>query len=328
MKGMVKTASLLLAVLCIAGASCRRKPEFRYEEGIAWNTLYHITYESDKDLSDSILNCLNEIDSSLSPFNQESVVSKINDNRSDIADRHFTAVYNESKEVNRVSDGAFDPTLAPLIRAWGFGQGHEVSAADTLRLDSLLRLVGINKTALKGERLYKADPAIEFNFSALAKGYGIDCIADMLTRNGVTNYLVEVGGEIRASGVSPKGKKWAVGIDRPEEDASPGETVVTLYVDSAAIATSGNYRNFRKEGDVKFGHTISPATGRPVKTDVISATVIADRCMRADALATCCMVAGSQKALDLCNRLNVGVMVIKSDMTVESNAIFKALTKQ
>ena len=316
---------LLSFVICIF-VSCTHEKEYRYEEGIAWNTAYHITYESDNDLSDSILYILKEIDYSISPFNPESVISKINDNRSNITDRHFEIVYDVSRKINHQTGGVFDPTLAPLIRAWGFGQGHKVSAIDTLRIDSLLKLVGINKTNLKNGRLIKSNPEIEFNFSALAKGYGVDCIADMLERNGSNNYLVEVGGEIRASGVNPKRKKWGIGIDRPEENASLGETVYTLYIGSGAIATSGNYRNLQQGKDTHFGHTISPFTGKPIQTDVISATIISDNCMEADALATSCMVIGSRKALDLCNQYNVGLMLIKSDMTVITNEIFKSFT--
>lgn len=315
-----------LAILLLSFASCDKKASYRFEEGIAWNTLYHITYQSDRDLSDSIRIILSEIDNSLSPFNENSVVFKINSNRSDTADTHFNKVYSESIRINKATEGAFDPTLGPVIRAWGFGKGHEVSA-DTLKLDSLLQLVGIGKTELAGKRLIKKDPGIEFNFSALAKGYGVDCIADMLKRNNVANFLVEVGGEIRTSGVNPDGKKWSIGIDRPDSEVPTGETVLNIRIDNAGIATSGNYRNYQTGGGRKFGHTISPETGRPVETDVISATVIAPTCMEADALATCCMVLGCDKAIELCNSLNAGVMLIRPDMTVVSNELFDSRTK-
>lgn len=300
--------------------------EFRTAEGMAWNTGYHITYEAEHDMSDSILTVLNAIDASLSPFNGESTVSKINDNRSDSTDDMVTEVYLESRRINKETEGAFDPTLAPLIRAWGFGQGHEVSA-DTIRLDSLLSFTGISKTELKEGRITKSDPRIEFNFSALAKGYGVDCIADMLERNGVVNFLVEVGGEIRASGHNRNGSAWTIGIDRPVEDSPTGDFQKIVSVTDAAIATSGNYRNFHKEGDLKFGHTISPTTGRPIATDVLSATVIAPTCMEADALATACMVMGSEKALLLCTRLKAGVMLVLTDMTVVTNDIFSSYTE-
>lgn len=308
----------------IAMASCSKRAGFKYEEGIAWNTLYHITYESDIDLRDSILIIFNGIDSSLSPFNERSVVSKINSNISDSVDIHFIKVFQESLKINRESEGAFDPTLAPIIRAWGFGQGHVVSN-DTLRLDSLLQITGIHKTQLADNRIIKENPEIEFNFSALAKGYGVDCIADMLERNGVRNYLVEVGGEIRASGHNPSGSLWKIGIDYPSSDSTKGAIIRNIRIENSAVATSGNYRNFHEQDNRRFGHTISPVDGRPAETDVISATVIAPECMEADAIATSCMVLGSEKALNLCTRLRVGVMLIKSDMSVVVNPAFESL---
>lgn len=317
---------LLIIAATFLMTACSRK-EYRYAEGIAWNTGYHITYESVEDLSDSIIAVLNEIDASLSPFNEQSTVSKINDNRDLTTDTHFTAVFKESQRINKLSGNAFDPTLAPLIRAWGFGQGHEVSA-DTLRIDSLMQFVGIDKTQLKDNSLLKENPEIEFNFSALAKGYGVDCIAEMLCRNEVTNFLVEVGGEIRASGHNPSGAKWGIGIDVPQEGASSGETAENIFVEKVAVATSGNYRNFQESGSIKFGHTISATTGRPVQTDVVSATVVSTSCMEADALATCCMALGSEKALELCNSLQAGLLLILQDGTISSNVYLKQLLKK
>ena len=302
--------------------SCGGKESYIYEEGITWNTVYHITYKSDRNLSDSIQEIFKTIDGSLSPFNSESVVSKINDNRTDSVDSHFISVYKVSRKINAESGGAFDPTLAPLIRAWGFGQGHEVTA-DTIRLDSLLQLVGLEKTTLQNNNiLTKENPQIEFNFSALAKGYGVDCVADMLERNGVDSYLVEIGGEIRCAGFNPRGEKWAIGIDRPEENSSPGEMVSSVHIGTGALATSGNYRNIQGEEGKKFGHTISRSTGRPVQTDVLSATVIAATCIEADAAATACMALGSNEAVDLCNRLGLAVMLVDKDFNIICNESF------
>lgn len=319
-------SSLLLFTAGLLFSGCETH-KFRHEEGIAWNTLYHITYESGCDLNDSILKVLDDIDNSLSPFNQNSTVSAINSNKSQSTDSHFNFVYSKSRQINEKTGGAFDPTLAPLIRAWGFGQGHEISS-DTLRLDSLLNFVGINKTELKDNQLLKSDPRIEFNFSALAKGYGVDCIAEMLARNGVENYLVEVGGEIRAKGHNQDGKDWTIGIDRPDENAKTGETVISIKITDGAIATSGNYRNYHETAGGRVGHTISATSGRPVLTDIISATVIAPTCMDADALATSCMALGSEKALTLCDDLKVGVLLIKRDFSVMTNSYFNKYTTE
>ena len=262
-----------------------------------------------------------EIDNSLSPFNPESTVSKINNCISDSIDHHFNKVYNKSKLTYSQTGGLFDPTLAPLIRAWGFGQGHKVSS-DTLNIDSLLNFVGINKTKIEGYRLVKENPEIEFNFSALAKGYGVDCIAEMFLRNGVRNYLVEIGGEIRCSGMSPSNKSWQIGIDRPENGVSPGNIITTISLSDSALATSGNYRHFHELNGKKFGHTISPITGKPLATDVISASIVAPTCMEADAFATCCMALGSKKSIELCDSLHLGVMLILNDMHILTNQYF------
>lgn len=320
---------LLFSGLTFFGAliSCSRTQSFRQEEGMAWNTIYHITYESGESLSDSIMKILNEIDYSLSPFNPVSTLSAINSNACRKTDNHFRAVFEESVKINRLSSGAFDPTLAPLIRAWGFGQGHTVSP-DTMKIDSLLNMVGLGKTNISNGELIKDNPHIEFNFSALAKGYGVDCIAEMFLRNNVENFLVEIGGEIRASGKSPRGEDWIIGIDRPEAGARYGETVMNIRVSDAAIATSGNYRNYQESGGRRFGHTISSLTGRPVATDIISATVITSDCMEADALATTCMAIGSGRALEMCSVLEAGVMLILDDMRVVMNKDFQKYLKE
>lgn len=294
---------------------------YLYDEGLVWNTAYHINYQSEQPLTDSILAIFKEIDLSLSPFNPESVVSKINDNRSDSVNGHFQKVFNESLKINEISEGAFDPTLAPLIRAWGFGQGHEVSQ-DTLKIDSLLRITGISKCSIKNSKLIKENPSVEFNFSAIAKGYGVDQVAALLERHGIENYLIEIGGEIRAHGVNPSGEIWKIGIDSPEDKSDPGNPVMAIKLRDCGLATSGNYRNYHLGKEGKFGHTISAKTGRPVQTDIISATVIAPECMTADALATTCMTLGSEDAIKLCNRLKVGAFLILQDMQTISNAYF------
>lgn len=298
------------------------------EEGMVWNTVYHITYQGDESLTDSVMRVLNEVGESLNVFDKGSLVSRVNDSDSLAVDRHFASVYNMSRLMNGASDGMFDPTLSPLITAWGFGPGHKVSA-DTVAVDSILVFTGLDKTRLQGDILVKEDPRIQFNFSAVAKGYGCDMVAEMLRRNGVENYLVEIGGEIAVGGKSPSGDSWKISIDRPVESDSTivHDASAVISVTNAGIATSGNYRNFRKEGGKTFGHTISPKTGRPVTTDVISATVIAPTSMEADAAATACMAAGSEISKDILTALRYEGMLILSDTTVFMTSGFKSLTE-
>lgn len=290
--------------------------DYRRDEGMVWHTEYHITYDSDRDLRDSIINVLNETGNSLNVFDPESLASKVNEQDSVAVDKNYERVYTMSRRVSELTDGAFDPTLGPLITAWGFGKGH-AATSDTLRIDSLLSITGISKTKLENGRIIKGDPRISFNYSAIAKGYGCDKVAEMLARNGVGNYLVEIGGEIRCAGKSPSGTEWRVSIDRPvvqESVIHDSQCVVTLT--DKGLATSGNYRNFHGEGKNVYGHTISSRTGRPVQTDVVSATVVAPTAMEADALATAMMAMGSERAKALAAKLGYPTLLILSDSTV------------
>jgi thiamine biosynthesis lipoprotein len=298
------------------------------DEGMVWNTTYHITYKSDKALGDSIIKELDKVGKSLNVFDSTSLVSRVNREVATPVDSHFATVYNMAKEVSRMTAGAFDPTLGPLIKAWGFGPGHKATA-DTLRIDSLLKFTGIERTALRGDTLYKDDVRTSFNFSAIAKGYGCDCVARMLKRNGVENYLVEIGGEIVAAGLSPSGYGWSVSVDRPVLGAAPDsrDSQAIIEFTDKGMATSGNYRNFHKEAGHIYGHTISATTGRPAESNVISATVLAPTCMEADALATAFMAMGSEKSRSLNDSLKLPVMLIMSDTTVWASDQFKELSR-
>lgn len=288
-----------------------------------WNTIYNITWEGPAHLRDSILNAAAPVDASLSVFNDSSLVARVNAAKAVKVDRHFIKVYEETLRINRLSDGMFDPTLSPAITAWGFGKGHHATS-DTLRLDSLRQIVGLHHTSLRGDTLFKDNPAVCFNFSALAKGYGCDLVAEMLRRNGVENFLVEIGGEIVASGVNEKGRPWRIAIDRPEWGLVPGgDPIEIINITGKGMATSGNYRNFHKSAEGRYGHTISPRTCRPVATDVISATVIAGSCMEADALATTCMAVGSAEARRICKEAAAPVMLVLRDSSIYYSPSFK-----
>lgn len=312
--------SLILCGLCISCTS-----DYKSLDGMIWNTSYHVIYQSGHNLTDSIYDVLERVGNSLNVFDEASLVSRVNHTDSLNVDRHFIRVYNASRKINELSNGAFDPTLGPLIRAWGFEKGH-TATGDTLRLDSLLKLTGINHTELKGNIILKENSEIQFNFSAIAKGYGCDAIAEMLERNGVNSYLIEIGGEIRCNGHNPENGKWRISIDRPVLSESVlHESQCVVEVGSAGIATSGNYRNFKRVKTGIYGHTISTETGRPVQTDILSATVVADDAMTADGLATAMMAIGSKKAAELAETTNTAVLLILSDGNVWQNQAFKKL---
>ena len=312
--------SLLLCGLCISCTS-----DYKSLDGMIWNTSYHVIYQSGQNLTDSIYDVLESVGNSLNVFDEASLVSRLNHTDSLNVDRHFIRVYNASRKINELSNGAFDPTLGPLIRVWGFEKGH-TATCDTLRLDSLLKLTGINRTELKGSIILKENPEIQFNFSAIAKGYGCDAIAEMLERNGVSSYLIEIGGEIRCNGHNPENGKWRISIDRPVlSDSVLHESQCIVEVESAGIATSGNYRNFKRVKTGIYGHTISTETGRPVQTDILSATVVADDAMTADGLATAMMAIGSKKAAELAETTNTAALLILADGNVWQNKAFKKL---
>lgn len=293
---------------------------------MVWNTTYHIVYDGDGQLGDSVMTVLNDVGKSLNVFDPNSLVSRVNISDSSNVDAHFEKVYTISQKIHNTSGGMFDPTVSPLVTAWGFGPGHTLSA-DTLAVDSILSFVGFGKTHLKHHVVTKEDIRTQFNFSAVAKGYGCDKVAEMLLRNGVKNYLVEIGGEIALGGTSPKGGKWTISIDRPvESDSIIHDSFIIISLTDCGIATSGNYRNFRKEEGKTFGHTISPVTGRPVSTDVVSATVIAPTSMEADAAATACMAAGSKKAIEMLQELGYDALLILSDNTTVHTSGFNKFT--
>lgn len=305
-----------LSLVCLFCMSCRRS-EFRRASGLIWNTSYHITYASGKDLNDSVIATLDEIGKSLNVFDSTSLVSRVNKSTSMVIDRHFRKVYEASEKVCSASEGMFDPTVSPLISAWGFGPGDSENI-DSLKIASILEYVGLSKTHLRGDTLIKGNRAICFNFSAVAKGYACDEVAEMLRRNEVTDYLVEIGGEIAMGGVSPGKDIWKISIDAPivSDSAVIHDSSAIIRLTDAGMATSGNYRNFRTQNGKTFGHTISPKSGMPVATDVISATVIAPSAMEADAAATACMAAGSEAAKKIVSYLGYDCLLILADSTI------------
>ena len=297
---------------------CNQGSPYIKTEGMIWNTVYHITYKGPQHLKDSIMPILNEVGKSLSVFDKNSLVTQLNNSISVCPDSHLIKVYDTSKRISRSSHGNFDPTVAPLIDAWGFGIGH-VPTKDTLELDSVLIFIGIEKTHREDSIIFKEDIRTKFNFSAIAKGYGCDEIGEMLRRNGVKDFMIEIGGEITLGGKSPSGGPWKIAIDKPVEGNNPGEeTIVILNLTDCGIATSGNYRNYRMEGSEKIAHTISPITGRPIISDILSVSVISSTCMEADAIATACMAGSINEAKELLNETKSEGLIITTDSIFET----------
>lgn len=270
-------------------------------QGRIFGTFYKITYQYREDIQPLIEARLQEVDNSLSPFNSQSTITAINNGTSMKTDSLFRTVWYKALEVNALSGGAFDITVAPLVNAWGFGFKHsETVTADIV--DSLRSFVGMDKVRMNAEgRIVKDDSRIMLDCSAIAKGFGSDHVAALFDSLGIRNYMVNLGGEVVVRGKNTHGDNWRIGVDRPEEDslAIVGQLDTVMVLTDCALATSGNYRNFYYKEGKKYAHTIDPRQGYPVQHNVLSATIIAPTCMEADALATTCMVLGADSARDV-----------------------------
>lgn len=276
---------------------------YQHCEGTVFGTVYSITYEYDSDLQPEIVERLNEVDDALSMFNPQSIISLINTNQDVAPNKMFLDVFNLAQQISKDTDGAFDITVAPLVNAWGFGFNHG-QVPDAKEVDSLRAFVGYQKVSYNGLRIVKQDPRTMLDCSAIAKGYGVDIVARLLADKGIENYMVEIGGEVETRGISPKRVPWKIGVTKPSDDAPAdgNELQTVLNVTNKAMATSGNYRNFYYKDGRKYAHTIDPKTGAPVQHSILSATVLADSCARADAYATAFMVLGLEESMKVLKR--------------------------
>ncbi len=289
--------SLLSSVFLFT--ACQPKQNLIKIEGNAQGTSYHISYLSNDGINykKALDSLLKKIDNSMSTWEPNSLISRINNNDSTaIADSYLIDVFRKSLEVSQKTDGAFDVTVGPLINSLGFGYTKK-EYVDRSKIDSLLPYVGYQMLSLKGKKIIKAKPQIQLDFNAIAQGYSVDVLAQYLESKGITNYLVEIGGELKTKGKKENNENWKVGIDQPnEKESSERKLEAVVQLNNKALATSGNYRKFYVEGGQKYSHIINPKTGYPAKQNLLSATVIANDCMTADAYATAFMVMGLQES--------------------------------
>lgn len=303
-----------------------------------WHTVWHATYYGDSDMINTAIDSLVAVEQSISVFDHNSLISRINNSDKGLVDTHLINVYNKAKEVNHLSNGMFDPTISKIINVWGFGEDHTPSP-DTTKIETLLESVGIDKTHIQDGILFKDKPDIAFNFSALAKGYGVDVAARVLREQGCNDLMIEIGGEIVCWGNNPDGRKWRILIETPDEqflrDAFETDTAPTfkepliIELNDEALATSGNYRNYHKKNGQAYGHTISPRTGRPIATDILSASVIAPTCMEADAMATACMAMGSADGMAmLLERGLAGAFILYSGEVIINDKMSEHIVRE
>lgn len=292
---------LFLIAGCLFIASRERLAPYRYSSGAVFGTFYNITYQCDRDLEAGIMRCLNDVDRSLSMYNDSSVLARINRNESTETDAMFVEVFDVAMQVWQQTDGAFDITVAPLVNAWGFGFTSG-ELPDSAAVDSMLRYVGSNRVRLKSYRgaklLEKDDDRIMIDCSAIAKGYACDVVARWFETQDVSNYMIEIGGEIVCRGTNAQQSQWRIGLSTPEDDSLniSSDIMTVVEISDIAMATSGNYRKFYVRDGRKYAHTIDPKSGSPVQHTLLSATVLARECVVADAFATAFMVVGPEKA--------------------------------
>jgi thiamine biosynthesis lipoprotein len=305
---MIKKVLLILLIFGYLTSGCKQnKIELQRITGMIQGSTYSIVYENKpkiepEELKRIVEKIFHDFDMSLSVYNDSSIISRINRNENVTVDTFFTESFNRSQEISKMSDGAFDITVGPLVRAWGFGpDGHK--NFDKSKLDSLLKLVGFEKVTIKNNHLIKSDPGICLDMNAIAQGYSSDVLCRYFEGLGLKNFLIEVGGEIMARG-DKGGDYWKIGIDKPiDNNMTPGRNLQAIIkIKNRGMSTSGNYRKFYIENGIKYSHEIDPKTGYPARNTLLSATIIADDCATADGYATACMVMGTDKSIEFLNR--------------------------
>jgi thiamine biosynthesis lipoprotein len=286
---------ILVLVVLFWGCKQRINKEYIQIEGFTQGTTFNIAYYDvqKRNFSVDIDSILAAIDTSMSIYNPASVIVAFNSSTNGAeVDNLLAEVVLKSIAISNETNGAFDITVGPLVKAWGFHikRGEMPTKSD---IEELLNLIGLDKIALNGNYLQKKHPKVMIDVNAIAQGYTVDLIGEFLERKGVTDYLVEVGGEVRTLGLSPRGSFWVVGVDKPMDDAISGEDLqVKIALSGQSLVTSGNYRKFFVRNGVKYSHTIDTKTGYPANHTLLSATVLDKTGARADALATAFMVMG------------------------------------
>lgn len=320
-------------VLITLITSCgKEKPTYLTLTGKAQGTTFNITYQNpqQRDFSHPVDSLFRLIDKSMSLWDSTSVISRVNRNEPGVqADEHFIAVFQKAHDISEITGGAFDATVGPLVKAWGFSFKKGLPPPDSVGVDSLLQLIGFQKIRLENGVLQKADPRIEIDFNAIAQGYTVDLISSFLEKNGLKNYVVEIGGEVRTLGVNDRNEIWKIGIDKPVENETEGSRPLqtTVALSGKSLATSGSYRKFVVRDGKKFSHAIDPKTGYPISHNLLSVSVIAKDCASADAYATAFLVLGMEKAMEMAEQLGLGIYCIYSDengvLQVKSTPEFK-----
>lgn len=314
---MVKHLShslVLIASALLLMVGCRPAPaSYIRVEGQMLGTYLMVQARTDRPSSE-IYSMMMQIDSeaksSMSIFDENSLLSRLNDNRTDSLDRHITYCLTLARQISAQSEGAYDVTVAPIVEAYGFAAKDR---SIEVNLDSLMEFVGIDKLSINQGRLVKSDERVQIDFNSIAKGYVVDLAAEALEQLGVEDYIVDIGGEVRCRGLNSKGGAWRVGVETPFDGNNDVGAHIqqVISLSDCSMATSGNYRRYYlDEQGRKVAHTIDPRTGKSVVTQLLSATVVAPTCAQADAYGTMFMAMGLERAIAKAKELeSTGVMV-------------------
>jgi thiamine biosynthesis lipoprotein len=309
----------LLVIVVLNG--CSNKPEVLTISGTKMGTTYHITIIADQlppdDLEQQIEQLLSKVDNSMSTYKKDSEISQFNRlsvGKTMTISNEFLEVVKISQKIWQLSNGAFDPTIGPLVDLWGFGPGdrHD-SIPSSHAIAQTKAKIGFDSVILEENNLSKTKP-VALDLSAVAKGYAVDRVADLLEMLALPDYLVEIGGEIRVSGFNADGIAWRIAMEQPQLFAEVDQVIAITDI---AVATSGDYRNYFERDGVRYSHTIDPKTGMPIDHNLASVTVLSESCAVADAWATAFSVMGAEKSLDLAEQLD-----LPAYMLVRENGVF------
>ena len=292
---------LLLIMSLMVLASCGKQPQKVILQGLAQGSYYAITYydEQGRNFQQEIDSIFHAVDVSVNLWVDTSVISKVNRNEEVKLDSIFVDNFRIAHEAASLSDGYFDPTISPIVAAWGFSYKHGDTITPQL-IDSLKQLVDYRNIRIEEGKVVKANPAMTLDFNAIAQGYTSDLIASFLDSRGIKNYLIDTGGEIMAHGEKPNDQPWIVGIEMPAENWDSEQVVHTrIALRDKGLVTSGSTRKYVERNGKRYSHCIDPKTGYPVEHNVLSVTVLAENSVWADALASICMVMGMEKSLPL-----------------------------
>ena len=294
-----------LLILAIGLASCSQQPPKIILQGLAQGSYYAITYfdEQNRNFQSDIDSIFHAVDMSVNLWVDSSIISRVNRNEDVTLDAIFIDNFHIAQEAARLSDGYFDPTISPIVAAWGFSYKRGDTLTPLL-IDSLHNLVDYRKIRIEDGRVIKDNPDITLDFNAIAQGYTSDAIAKFLDSKGIKNYLVDTGGEIKAKGSKPDDKPWIVGIEKPAKDKDSEQVIqARVALCNKGLVTSGSTRKYVERNGKRYSHCIDPKTGYPVKHNVLSVTVLAENATWADALASICMVMGLESSLPIIQSL-------------------------